>query len=77
MAKRTEKEILADLVEAVKEYNRLRDEEWYFADEHGDTAFWDADTDKEHEELLGDIYESRKRVHGLLVEATGDKTLEF
>lgn len=61
MSKRTDTEILKDLVEAVMEYNSLSDYET-------------------HEELLKtiwEIWESRKKVRNLLIEATGDKTISF
>ena len=77
MSKRSDTEILKDLVEAVQEYNSLRDDELDFEEENGDRNFWDEGTNDTHEELLKTILESRKRVHNLLVEATGDENISF
>ena len=77
MNKRTDTEILKDLVEAVREYNSLRDDELDFEEENGDRNFWDEGTNDTHEELLKTILESRSKVRNLLVEATGDKNISF
>lgn len=77
MSKRTDTEILKDLVEAVREYNSLRDAEWDFEDENGDRDFWDEGTNDTHEKLLNTITESRIKVRNLIVEATGDETIGF
>ena len=74
---RTDTEILKDLIDAVMEYNSLRDYEWEFQDEHGHPDFWDAEVSDEHEGLIADILASRRRVRDLLVEATGDDTISF
>lgn len=77
MSKRTDTEILKDLVEAVIEYNSLRDDEWEFENENGDRDFWDDGTIDTHKELLNTIMKSRNKVHNLIVEATGDETIGF
>ena len=77
MSKRSDTEILKDLVEAVQEYNSLRDDEWDFVEENGDRDFWDEGTNDTHEELLKTILESRRKVRNLLIEATGDKNISF
>ena len=77
MSKRSDTEILKDLVEAVREYNSLRDDELDFEEENGDRNFWDEGTNDTHEELLKTISESRSKVRNLLVEATGDETISF
>lgn len=77
MSKRTDTEILKDLVEAIREYNSLRDDEWEFEDENGDRDFWDSGTNDTHEKLLNTIMESRSKVRDLIVEATGDETIGF
>lgn len=74
---RTDTEILKGLIDAVMEYNSLRDDEWEFQDEHGHPDFWDAEVCDEHDELVADVLESRQRVRALLVEATGDDTISF
>ncbi len=74
---RTDTEILKDLIDAVMEYNSLRDDEWEFEDAHGNRDFWDAEVSDEHDELIADILASRRRVRSLLVEATGDDTISF
>ena len=55
MNKRTDTEILKDLVEAVREYNSLRDDEWDFDDNNGNRDFWSEDVINAHEELLNTI----------------------
>lgn len=45
---RTDTEILKDLIDAVMEYNSLRDDEWEFQDRHGHPDFWDAEVCAEH-----------------------------
>ena len=77
MSKRTDTEILKDLVEAVREYNSLRDDEWDFEDENGDRDFWDEGTNDTHKKLLSTIMESRSKVRNLIIEATGDETITF
>jgi hypothetical protein len=77
MSKRTDTEILKDLVEAVREYNSLRDDEWDFEEENGDRDFWDGGTNDTHEKLLNTIMESRSKIRNLIIEATGDETITF
>lgn len=77
MNKRTDTEILKDLVEAIVEYNSLRDDEWDFDEENGDRDFWDEGTNDTHEKLLSNIMESRNKVRNLLAEATDNKDFSF
>ena len=77
MSKRTDTEILKDLVEAIVEYNSLRDDEWDFVEENGDRDFWDDGTNDIHEKLLNTIIESRSKVRNLLAEATDNKEFSF
>jgi hypothetical protein len=77
MNKRTDTEILKDLVEAIVEYNSLRDDEWDFDEENGDRDFWDDGTNDTHEKLLSTIMESRNKVRNLLAEATDNKDFSF
>ena len=77
MNKRTDTEILKDLVEAIREYNSLRDDEWDFDDNNGNRDFWSEDVINAHEELLNTIKESRIKVRNLIVEATGDENISF
>lgn len=77
MSKRTDTEILKDLVEAIVEYNSLRDDEWDFEEENGDRDFWDEGTNDTHEKLLNNILESRNKVRNLLAEATDNKEFSF
>ena len=74
---RTDTEILKDLIDAVIEYNSLRDDEWDFNDEHGNPDIWDTETNDAYEELIAEILEKRREVRSLIVEATGDETLYF
>ena len=74
---RTDTEILKDLIDAVMEYNSLRDEEWDFNDRNGNPCMWDEDACAEHDELLADITKSRHAVRDLIVEATGDTEISF
>lgn len=76
-AKRPAEAILKELCEAVMEYNSLRDDEWDFEDENGDRSFWDSGTCDTHEELIGEILASRRKVANLLREATGKADLCF
>lgn len=77
MSKRTDTEILKDLVEAIVEYNSLRDDEWDFDEENGDRDFWDEGTNDTHKKLLSAIMESRNKVRNLLAEATDNKNFSF
>lgn len=74
---RSDTEILKDLIDAVMEYNSLRDDEWDFLDNHGNPYMWSDEEDDEHEELISDILKKRREVRNLIVEATGDKNLSF
>jgi hypothetical protein len=74
---RSDTEILKDLIDAVMEYNSLRDDEWDFQDEHGSPDFWGEDENDAHEELIGEILKKRREVRNLIVEATGDEDLCF
>lgn len=74
---RTDTEILKELIDEIMEYNALRDDEWVFDEEHGNREFWDVETCNEHDELLDEIYNHRKAIRDLIVEATGDEILEF
>jgi len=74
---RTDTEILKDLIDAIMEYNSLRDDEWDFNDNHGSPDFWGDEENDAHEELIGEILASRRKVRDLLVEATGDDNLSF
>jgi hypothetical protein len=74
--KRLHEELTA-LAEAVIKYNSLRDDEWDFDDEHGDRDFWDADTCDEHDELLGEILSSRKKVAEIVRKVLGKPDLAF
>lgn len=69
--RRADSEILEDLIKAMKTYDDLRDQEWYFEEKAGNRDMWDKDTIKEHDELLKDIRSARKTVNKFIVEATG------
>lgn len=77
MDKRTDSEILKDLVEAVIEYDNLRDEEWQFDEANGDRDFWDEGTNDTHEELLRTIFTAKTKVRNLLIEATNNNNISF
>jgi hypothetical protein len=77
MDKRTDSEILKDLVEAVIEYDNLRDEEWHFDEENGDRDFWDEGTNDTHEKLLETILTAKTKVRNLLIEATNNNNISF
>jgi hypothetical protein len=77
MNKRTDTEILKDLVEAIVEYNSLRDDEWDFEEENGDRDFWDEGINDTHEKLLNNILEIAHTVRNLLAEATDNKDFSF
>ena len=77
MSKRTDTEILKDLVEAIVEYNSLRDDEWDFDEENGDRDYWDENTNDHYEKLLDTIIESRNKIRNLLAEATDNKEFSF
>lgn len=74
---RSDTEILKDLIDAVMEYNSLRDDEWDFQDEHGSPDFWGEEENDAHEKLIGEILKKRREVRSLIVEATGDEDLCF
>jgi len=77
MKKRTDKEILDDLVAAVREYESLRDDEWDFQDKHGNSDFWDDWEQKAHDELIDELAASYGKVKDLIIEATGDASITF
>ena len=77
MDKRTDSEILKDLVEAIVEYNSLRDDEWDFVEENGDGEFWDKDTNDAHIKLLNTILTAKTKVRNLLIEATNNNNISF
>ena len=74
---RSDTEILKDMIDAVLDYNSLRDEEWDFAERNGDPSMWNAETEREHDELLDEIFDRRMEIRSLIVEATGDDQIEF
>jgi len=58
---------LKELAEAVYDYDKERDAEWEFADEHGiDDTYWSAEDVEEHRRILDSIDEKRKVVNELL-----------
>lgn len=77
MKDRTDTEILKDMIDAIMEYNSLRDDEWDFDDNHGHRDFWTEDVMDEHDELLVEIAKSRSHIRDLIVEATGDEEISF
>lgn len=74
---RTDTEILKELIDEIMEYNALRDDEWEFEEEHGNREFWDAETESEHDDILGAILAHRGYIRNLIVEATGDENICF
>ena len=76
-SRRSDTEILKELIGEILEYNSLRDDEWDFNDEHGSPDMWDDVVCEEHDELLGEIQSHRKAIRDLIVEATGDENLAF
>lgn len=73
MGKRTDTEILKDLVIAIREYDSLRDDEWQFEEDNGDRDLWDAGTMDTHKGLLKSISSAREKMESLIQEATGTK----
>lgn len=74
---RRPREILDDLVEAVRELEVRRDEEWEFAEKHGIGAIcWTEKDSEDHDEIVAAVVDARKRVRDLCREATGDGNLE-
>ena len=72
---RSARRILSEMAEEIVRYSHLRDDEWEFEESHGDRAFWNEETEKEHSELLGEIQDSRDRLTKLVREATGDRNI--
>jgi hypothetical protein len=71
--KRTDRQILDDIVAALTEHEHNRDDEWTFVDEHGLAAWlWTAEADEEHGLILAAITASYNRLKGLVREAAGD-----
>lgn len=73
---RRPREILDDLVEAVRRLEILRDVERDFETDHGNRLCWDHDVCEEHDELVEEILAARYKVRDLCREATGDGNLE-
>ena len=71
------REELTALAEAIVEYDKLRDDEWDFEDEHKDPYSWDADTCDEHDELLDKILASRNKVGEIVRKVLGKPDLDF
>ena len=58
---------LKELAEAFYDYDRERDAEWEFVDEHGiDDAYWSEEDFEEHQRILEGISEKRGVVNELL-----------
>ena len=74
---RTDTEILKELIDVLMEYDADRDAEWNFQEEHPDMAFWSAENENEHEQILTDIQKNRNRIQAIIREATGDETINF
>lgn len=72
--RRSDGELLNALIRAVRDYDRLRDREWVFEDDHPNRDMWTDDDREEHDTLLKDIEEARTTVNKLMVEATGDES---
>lgn len=70
-------EVFDKLIPILLEYNRLRDEEWDFEERHGNRDFWDAEVNKEHDELLDSIMDKRREVETYLQIITGNPNLKF
>ena len=77
MNKRTDREILMDLVAEVRTYNALRDEEWEFDETNGHREEWSDEVCDEHDDLIAKQLSSRRRVAGLIAEATGEEEVDF
>ena len=72
------KDMLLDLVAAIKDLESFRDDEWDFADRHGlDGSTWSDETAQDHDDILEAIASARSRVRDLCREATGDEKLEI
>lgn len=71
--RRSDSDILVDLIAAMREYDNLRDREWDFETEHGNRDMWGDDVCDEHDELMEDIDKARDEVNRLIAEAEGDK----
>lgn len=72
------REILFELVEAVKNLEGMRDAEWGFAEDHGtDGAFWTEGDKEDHQWILDSIETYREEVQKLAREATGDDGIEI
>ena len=72
--RRTDTEILKELIDVLIKYNDDRDAEWEFAIEHGITGDSRLDSDdeiEEHEQILDDIQKNRNRIQDLIREAIG------
>jgi hypothetical protein len=55
--------LATDMANELVKYSALRDDEWDFCDKHGyDSAMWNAEEEKEHEEIIEDIQTSRTKL---------------
>jgi len=68
---RPSREILDELIEAVRCLNSMRDEEWRFVDKYGiDSSFWSDSQEEYHHEILDSIQKNFENVERLVCEAT-------
>ena len=66
------KAILGELIKAIIEHERNRDDEWGFQEEHPDSDFWQDEDIELHDEILDDCRKSHDRVEAIIRKATGD-----
>lgn len=70
------KELLTELIEAVRTYDALRDMEWDFEEKYGHNRdLWDDEVIERHDTLLKDISNTQDTINTIFFEATGDKSV--
>lgn len=68
---------LNSLVKAIRDYDRLRDDECDFENHHGHRDCWSQSVCEEHEKLIGDILTAWLKIEKILRRVTGDKNLDL
>ena len=74
---RKRRDVLDELVKAVKELNDMRDVERDFAEEHNGSQLWTEKDERRYQWILDSVQACREEVQRLARKATGNKRLEI
>lgn len=71
------KDYLHKFADAVFTYDKLRDEELQFLDDHPNREMWDDEQEEEYDQLLKDISDNWDKVRVFFKEIDADKYFTF